>query len=142
VSTVKGSWAGRESDDGSDVEEDTGSGDGGTSRPATNITGASCTTNSGGYEFMLRSSLSEEARNGEVSRAVKTAPFRAIRISYSISIFARLAHPIFPVHIFRILFGGNPAVTAVPLYALMVTRGQIGHTKRLEKIYRIISADF
>lgn len=62
VSTVKGSWAVRESD-GSEVEEGTGSGDGGTSRPATNITGASCTTSSGGYEFMLRSALSE-ARNG------------------------------------------------------------------------------
>ena len=64
VSSVKGSWAGRERDGGSDVEEGTGSGDGGTSRPATNITGASCTTSSGGYEFMLLS----EARNGEVSR--------------------------------------------------------------------------
>ena len=59
VSTVKGSWAERESDGGSDVEEGTGSGDEGTSRPATNITGASCTTSSGGYEFMLWSSLGE-----------------------------------------------------------------------------------
>lgn len=63
VSTVKGSWAVREIDGGSDDGEETGSGDGGTSRPATNITGASCTTNSGGYEFMLRSSFSERRGN-------------------------------------------------------------------------------
>ena len=50
---MKGSWVVRESDGGSDVEEGTGSGDGVTSRPATNITGASCTTSSGGYEFMV-----------------------------------------------------------------------------------------
>lgn len=52
MSTVKGSWAGRECDGVSDVEEGTGSEDEGASRPATNITGASCTTSSGGYEFM------------------------------------------------------------------------------------------
>lgn len=79
VSTVKGSWAGWESDGGSDVEEGTGSGDEGTSRPATNITGASCTTSSGGYEFMLRSSSSEEARNGEVSRALKLFLTQSLR---------------------------------------------------------------
>jgi len=62
VSTVKGSWAGRESDGGSDVEGGSGSGDGGTSRPATNITGASCTTSSGGYEFMLRGVVVELRR--------------------------------------------------------------------------------
>lgn len=41
MSRVKESWAGRGSDGGSDVEEGTDSGGGGTSRPATNITGAS-----------------------------------------------------------------------------------------------------
>jgi len=70
VSTVKESWAGRESDVGSDDEDGTCSGDGGTSRPATNITGASCTTSSGGYEFILRLSLSMR-QGGVVSRALK-----------------------------------------------------------------------
>jgi hypothetical protein len=46
--------------DGSEIEEGIGSGVGGTSRPATNMTGASWTNNSGGYEFMLRSWSSEE----------------------------------------------------------------------------------
>jgi hypothetical protein len=72
VSRVKGSWAGRESDGVSDVEEGTGSGGGGTSRPATNITGASCTNNSGGYEFMLRSSSSEEI----LSRTLEQPSFK------------------------------------------------------------------
>lgn len=96
VSTVNGSWVGRESDGGSDVEEGTGSGDEGTSRPATNITGASCTTSSGGYEFILRSSLSEdtETRNSEESRA----PKQHLRSVYH--------HPPNPILYFT-SFGGN-----------------------------------
>src|SRR6267154_4324283 len=77
VSTVKGSWAGREIDGGSDVEEGS-SGDEGTSRPATNITGASCTTSSGGYEFMLR------RRCVRRRRAAKNHVHSSSRISYSI----------------------------------------------------------
>lgn len=68
MSRVKGSWAGRGSDDGSDVEGGIGSEGGGTSRPATNITGASWTNNSGGYEFMLRSWSSEEMRSRTLER--------------------------------------------------------------------------
>jgi len=49
VSTVKGSWVGR----ASDVGAVTGSSGGGTSRPATNITGANWIKNSVGYEFIV-----------------------------------------------------------------------------------------
>jgi hypothetical protein len=114
VSTVKGSWAVRESDR-SEVEEGTGSGDGGTSRPATNITGASCTTSSGGYEFMLRSALSE-ARNGEVSGALRTsrpqAQTRTLSSNLNFLLHLKLCTTsTLRLHIFHILFGGNPAVS-------------------------------
>lgn len=93
VSTVKGSWAGRESNGGSGVEEGTGSEDGGTSRPATNITGASCTTSSGGYEFILRSRVVvqlDEAR----WRNLKQHPHsRKSNFSLSISSTARYHYP-------------------------------------------------
>jgi hypothetical protein len=80
VSRVKGSWAGRGSDDESDVEEGIGSSGGGTSRPATNITGASWTNNSGGYEFMLQQWSSEEMK---LLAYPRTAPqIRVFQISH------------------------------------------------------------
>ena len=53
VSTAKGSWAGHMGVGESEGADGAASGGGGTSRPATNITGASWTSNSGGYEFIV-----------------------------------------------------------------------------------------
>ena len=50
---MKGSWGRRVGGSEPGAVDGTGSGTVGTSRPATNITGANCTNSSGGYEFIV-----------------------------------------------------------------------------------------